>query len=128
MASQAFAKKKRFKDKATVKGFEVTRTRLGKMNTAGTAMLASSTAKYMVIEDSGDSDIKYRITKILGNVNQSNDRFKAFLFPWDADVREGDELKITNTRYTYTVTSADNPFQIGSEVVYWQVQCTRKSN
>lgn len=128
MASQAFAKKKRFRDKAIVKGFEVTRIRPGKMNAAGTGVGASTTKKYMVIEDSGDSDIKYRITKILGNVNQSNDRFKAFLFPWDADVKEGDELKISNTSYTYNVTSADNPFQIGSEVVYWQVQCTRKSN
>lgn len=127
MASQAFAKKTRFKAKAKQKGFRITVTRPSKMNVEGTAMTTPLSVDYMVIEDSGDSDIKYRITKILGVDNQSNDRYKAFLFPWDADVREGDELNITNTSYTYTVTSADNPFQIGSEVVYWQVQCTRKS-
>ncbi len=127
MASQALAKKTRFKDKADVKGFQVTVTRPGKMKPDGSGMTGSTTKRYMVIEDSGDADIKYRIAKLMGTDNQASDRYKALLFPWDADVKEFDELKIANTQWTYTVTSADNPFQIGSEVVYWQVQCTRKS-
>lgn len=125
MATPASAKKKRFKLKAQQKGFKVTVTHPGKMNDAGTEMNASTTVTYSCLENE-DREIKYRIMKQFGIDNQENDSFKALLFPWDAVVHEGDELKITNIDYKYQVTSADNPFQVGSETVYWQVQCTRK--
>jgi hypothetical protein len=126
MSTKAFQYKKKFEAKVKEKGFSVLRTRPSHKSIAGVTV-RSTTARYNIIEDA-NREIKEREMKLAGGgSNQANDGFKALLFPWNADVIEGDILEMSNISYQYIVSKADSPFQIGSEVVYWQVQAVRKN-
>ena len=125
MPTKAEDKRSRFIVKANQLGYRVTRTRPMFTNKAGVTIPAQ-TATYNVIDDV-ERPIKDREMKQVGTDNQSTDGFKAILFPWNADVKEGDELALANIAFTYHVTKADNPLQIGSQVVYWQVEAIRKT-
>ena len=124
MATIAETKRARFKKKAVALGYKVTRTR--PMERILGVVVPAKTTDYSVIDDPLRAEKEREYQNVGNGDNQGNDGFKAFLFPWDADVLEGDELKLVNTIWTYQVTKADNPFMIGSQVVYWQVQAVRK--
>jgi hypothetical protein len=125
MATKAQKFQQRFKQKATALGYKIVRTRPFYTDTTNTVHPAQI-ATYHVIDDALRAEKEREFQSVGGGDNQSNDGFKAILFPFDADVVEGDELAIVNTKWTFSVTKADDPFLVGSEVVYWQVQATRK--
>lgn len=124
MATKAETFRVKFKQKATTFGYTVKRTRPGYPNEDGTFHQAS-TISFSALDDPA-REIKDREVKTFGlGDNKAEDGFKQILLPWDVDVVEGDKLTIVNVKWTYTVTKADNPFMIGSQVVYWQVQAVR---
>ena len=125
MATKAEDKRARFKAKAVALGYQVTRIRPAKR--VNGVVTSAQSVIYSVIDDPLRAEKEREFKSVGSGDNQANDGFKVLLFPWDSDVLEGDELRMVNTLYSFNVTKADNPFMIGSQVVYWQVQATRKA-
>jgi hypothetical protein len=125
MASSANIKRLRFEQKAKRKGYRVVRTRPA--YTSGGVVTPAQTAIYNALDDPERSaQIRQAILVGAGD-NLKNDSFKPLLFPYNADVQEGDELTLSNIRWIYQVTAADDPLQIESTVIYLQVMAVRKA-
>jgi hypothetical protein len=125
MASSAVIKRLRFEQKAKEKGYLVTRVRPA--YTSGNVVTPAQTASYRALDDPERSaQIRQAILVGAGD-NLKNDSFKPLLFPYNADVQEGDELTLSNIKWVYQVTAADDPLQIENTVVYWQVMAVRKA-